>query len=648
MAQLNESPARPNFGKAAHRSAAQCAARLAMIATLVVAIASWRPEDARATSSLPSPVALRAMLHDTRLPSSDLIALYTRLKLHQAAPLQLADGGRQADVKVGHVDRFFVSNGSTNGFTRRTATLVVKTAHAYFYVEQGIAIDRAALSQSAIRFEQRTYPTDRMLFGSEQASGSRENPHITIFNGHVPGAAAYFSSADMFPRAVNPFSNERKMIYVNLETVQPGNRLYDLSLAHELQHLIHYRGHPADEAWINEGTSVLAQVLNGYDATHYDVAKAHAPGTPLDAFDAANFDPYYGGGYLWMLYLYEHFGGARVTRLEIADRGLSHMALFDQMLARLGSAKDANQVFADWVVANLLNDRRISGGIYGYEHPVPVSSTTASGAVPFSWQRHTHQYAADYLAIANPHDKPFTLSFSGSSTVPLLNAATPATGYWWSNRGDGVDTSLTLPDVSLQAVPHATLRYRVWYDLETDYDYGYVEISTDGGKTWYAQRTAHTTSSNPNGANLAIGYTGSSCSPASMRQGCWLDEQIDLSAYRGKHILIRFEQVTDDEYNGQGLAISGLRIPEIGLNGDASSHGWHAAGWVRAGNYVAEQWIVQAILYTSSGKRVLRMPLGAGNRGSLRIPSGTSRVIVVVSAVAPLTTLQGQYRISGG
>ncbi|MDB5076788.1 MAG: hypothetical protein JWO42_2967, partial [Chloroflexi bacterium] len=125
------------------------------------------------------------MLHDTRLPSSDLIALYTRLTLHQAAPLQLADGGRQADVPVGHVDRFFVSNGSTSGFTRRTATLVVKTAHAYFYVEQGIAIDRAALSQTAIRFEQRTYPTDRVLFGSEQASGSRENPHITIFNGHV-------------------------------------------------------------------------------------------------------------------------------------------------------------------------------------------------------------------------------------------------------------------------------------------------------------------------------------------------------------------------------------------------------------------------------------------------------------------------------
>ena len=29
-----------------------------------------------------------------------------------------------------------------------------------------------------------------------------------------------------------------------------------------------------------------------------------------------------------------------------------------------------------------------------------------------------------------------------------------------------------------------------------------------------------------------------------------------MSRYAGKRILVRFEQVTDDEYNGQGLAIA--------------------------------------------------------------------------------------------
>jgi immune inhibitor A len=646
MGRLSGSPKRPHCTNRARRWVVRSAWRLVMIAAVLLGIGARQHDAARATSTLPSPTALRVLLHDTLLPSSDPISLYVRLKLHHAASMQLADTSQRNDLPIGHVDRFFVAN-SANGFTQRTASLRVKTPHAYFYVEQGISIDRQALTRAAITFEQRTYPTDRMLFGSEQAPGNGENPHITIFNGHVEGAAAYFSSADLFPRAVNPFSNERKMIYVSLGTLQPGSRLYDLSLAHEFQHMIHFRQHPADEAWINEGSSVLAQVLNGYDATHYDVAKAQAPGAPLDAFDATRYDPYYGGGYLWMLYLYEHFGGARVTRLEIADRGLSHMALFDDMLAKLGSPVNANQVFADWVVANILNDRHISGGRYGYERPVPVSSVTTSGTVPFSWQRSIRQYAADYLAVANPQRKPFTLSFRGQPNVPLLNTTTPAAGFWWSNRGDGVDTTLTLPDVSLKGVPHATLRYRIWYDLESGFDYGYAEISSDGGKTWIAQATAHTTSANPNGNNLAVGYTGSSCGPLSRPHGCWLDERIDLSAYSGKHVLVRFEQVTDDEYNGQGLAISGLHIPEIGLDGDNASQGWQAKGWVRAGNSVAEQWIVQAILYSNGGVRVLPMPIGTNNRGSLRIPAGTTRVLVVVSPVAPQTTLPGQYHISG-
>ena len=174
-----------------------------------------------------------------------------------------------------------------------------------------------------------------------------------------------------------------------------------------------------------------------------------------------------------------------------------------------------------------------------------------------------------------------------------------------------------------------------------------MEISADGGATWYAQSTAHTTNSNANGANLGNGYTGSSCSPATKARQCWLTEHVDLSRYAGKRILVRFEQVTDDELNLQGVALSGIRVPEIGFDGDNTAGGWQADGWVRATNALAEQWIVQALVYGPRGVSVIEMPVDAGGHGSLRIPAGSSRVVVAVSPLAPLTTVTSTYTLSG-
>ena len=212
-----------------------------------------------------------------------------------------------------------------------------------------------------------------------------------------------------------------------------------------------------------------------------------------------------------------------------------------------------------------------------------------------------------------------------------------------------MDTTLTLTPLDLRSVQHATLHYDLWYDLESDYDYGYVGVSTDGGKTWYAQSTPHTTNTNPNGANLGNGYTGSSCTPASQAQHCWLQEQLDLSAFSGKTVLVRFEQVTDDEYNGQGMAVAHIQVPEIGFDGDSTAAGWAPAGWVRTGNTEAEHWIVQAIVYgASTVTSVTRMTVGSDGRGSLSIPAGARQVVVTVSPAAPLTTMPASFTLSGG
>jgi hypothetical protein len=126
-----------------------------------------------------------------------------------------------------------------------------------------------------------------------------------------------------------------------------------------------------------------------------------------------------------------------------------------------------------------------------------------------------------------------------------------------------------------------------------------------------------------------------------------VDEQLDLSRYAGKRVLVRFEQVTDDEVNLQGLAIAHVQVPEIGFDGDTTLQGWQPAGWVHAGNTLAEHWIVQAIIYGSHGVQVTRMPVDVDGRGSLRIPRGSSHVVVEISPVAPLTTRTARYTLAG-
>jgi hypothetical protein len=91
-----------------------------------------------------------------------------------------------------------------------------------------------------------------------------------------------------------------------------------------------------------------------------------------------------------------------------------------------------------------------------------------------------------------------------------------------------------------------------------------------------------------------------------------------------------------------------VTVPQIGFEGDSIATGWRSAGWIRGGNTLAEHWLAQAILYRPSGIQVTPMQVDAAGAGTLAIPPGASRVVVVVSPVAPLTTVPNTYALSGG
>jgi hypothetical protein len=103
----------------------------------------------------------------------------------------------------------------------------------------------------------------------------------------------------------------------------------------------------------------------------------------------------------------------------------------------------------------------------------------------------------------------------------------------------------------LDVAPGDSLVFWAWWRLEPDWDYWYVEISTDGGKFWSTIPGSYTTSDNPNGNNIGNGITGNSSS-------VWLRCAFDLSPHAGESVLVRWRYATDELTYLRGVQIDDI------------------------------------------------------------------------------------------
>ncbi|HEU5384245.1 MAG TPA: hypothetical protein VFV38_53315, partial [Ktedonobacteraceae bacterium] len=180
------------------------------------------------------------------------------------------------------------------------------------------------------------------------------------------------------------------------------------------------------------------------------------------------------------------------------------------------------------------------------------------------------------------------------------------------------------------------------------HDYAYVEVSRDNGANWTTLKGNFTTTSNPGGLNWGHGYTGVS---GGGTEPAWVQENIDLTPYTGKKILLRFEEVTDNALSLQGFAIDQIQIPELHFQDNVSStNGWTSKGFVYTNNILPERFLVQAIVYTGSSFTIQNMNVDlASAQGELDLANfgnKITRVVLIVSAYALDTTLQAHYQLA--
>jgi immune inhibitor A len=530
------------------------------------------------------------------------------------------------------------------------AHLAAKTSHAWWYVQDGLDVPAAALETSANVFEGRTYPTVQRTFGWDAPPGIDHDRRITILIGDISiaGSGVVFGSHDLLPAwaSTSTWSNQRKIIYANVDVARRGSPQLDSAVALPLAQIAWETGHPDQDFWVKSGTFlVAAEEASGQLSMVVDQQgpgdftfdpTLQLNGWRSDQWNTPAADE--AAAYLFARYVADRFGGSTAFAPVFAAPGRG-VAAYDQLFRSYQQPTTFDAVFGDWVAANVLDDPALDDGHYGYQRnlkfipnvePGPTMSSSVGGQAT--------QLGTTYHRVTPTRTS--TLDFTGDRTIPLLGANPRESGYeWWSNRGDNVDSRLTRP-VDLRSVKTATLRFWTWFEIEKDFDYAYVEVSTDGGTTWRTLATPDTTRDNSNGLNLDDGFTGTSGGTPPR----WVQETADLTPYAGREILLRFEYVTDAAVQGDGFVLDGVEIPEINFHDTTSSdNGWVAEGFVRTDNVAPQPWLVEIISHDPAHP-VRRLTVRPDGTGSIPLDAGQS-VVVAIAGLAPNSTQKPIYQL---
>lgn len=383
----------------------------------------------------------------------------------------------------------------------------------------------------------------------------------------------------------------------------PRPYVYESTIAHEYQHLLHDDLDEDEESWINEGCSMYAEMLCGYDEPWgYIEQFLFTPDNSLTEWGDQgdiNIIADYGAAAMFTIYLNDHFGGADFISALASNGGNG----IDGLIAALAASEefsdwDFERVFKAWRMANLVHSDEFGDGWYNYKSidlndpragelnalkiKPGMGFTTQSYAFQYTWTQDGYNtgtyllgpYGTDYLKIQGTRaGEPQKLSFKfdGNDNYDpgwKLAVAPAAPGFsgmaWYSGASDLRDVAV-VGTVDLSGMTEATLSFDTHYYIEDFWDFGFVQVSTDGGATWASLSNEHTTGDLvPEGyeviADNLPGLTGAYSGSMSF----------DLSAYADQEVMIGFRYMTDWGYTEFGWYVDNIALNGVVIeDGDA-------------------------------------------------------------------------------
>jgi|GEM_PF-226243 len=218
----------------------------------------------------------------------------------------------------------------------------------------------------------------------------------------------------------------------------------------------------------------------------------------------------------------------------------------------------AESVFSEIVVISIGNippeSLAAEGGLDGHiflEWDEPGTQFTIPDSLLWDFEDGTADFTSTgEFALGTPSSGPGE-AHSGSNTW-----GTNLTGEY----GSDVHSTLTSPEIDLTNYASPVLKYFQWYDTEGYFDGGNIKISTDGGSTWtiatpdsgYPEDAISTANDFLSGEPAFSGHDG----------GTWKRINVNLSAYAGETVQIRFDFAGDGSVQYDGWYVDDIVVKD--------------------------------------------------------------------------------------
>lgn len=337
---------------------------------------------------------------------------------------------------------FYVEKGySLNGKEKISATLIKSPDRLYFYFENDWWYSKTESEKEQIgsvleslgkEFNSKIYPALTAAFGKENTPGIDNDSRITVlFCRTESSVKGYVRNIDEYEKTVNPYSNQREMVYINADLLT-GNFMNEI-LAHEFMHLItinqkEMRIGVPEETWLNEAYSEYAITLLGYNDKEDSYLRSRMesfldkPYDSLTSWGNTQYD--YGVIDAFIHYLVDRYGiGVLADSLKSDDIGMAGIV---DALVKNGVAESFPQIFTDWTIASYINDCSL-GEKYCYKnknladlHVIPFGNY-----LPFSGEESTlylgqsmSNYSANWQKFSGGRGE-LRIKFSNPSGVSM-------------------------------------------------------------------------------------------------------------------------------------------------------------------------------------------------------------------------------------
>jgi hypothetical protein len=436
--------------------------------------------------------------------------------------------------------------------------------------------------------------------------------------------------------------------------------LIEATFAHEYQHLLESFQDPDETSWVNEGLSMYAEQVTGYVDNRKPITdvgfsgsvqcflghtvrqtganpnpSAGGPENSLTLWGDKGEDQIvcdYGAAETFMHYLAGRFGVGLVSSLH-RDPAPGLVAV-RRLVSAAGA--DAAEVVRSWAAMIALDGVLDKG--YRLRGAPPSRFQTATLASEVNWTS-TEAYikpgvppnGSDFVRFRQGSrflrsTQIRSIAFDGSTAFPrrpvewqvdpspidhLGNAALH------SGSGGGLDRGIVR---RVQVPQRARLTFATRFDLAQGRDFGFVQVSTDNGKSWRSVRGNLTTTTADPAAELVIrrnlpGLTGRSGGGS---LPIWTTATYDMSSYGGRSVLLAFRYVSDPRVTFPGWWIDDVRLGNVTLTDGTTLAGWQSLSQLSSAPLVGLS--VQLVGYSGDAAKrafIHRLRLDSRLRGQL-------------------------------